>query len=239
MVTIDLWADVTCPFCGITHLRLERVVREHPRAREISVVQHAFVGSADLPESGITQSDLAGRAGVSAGALAAALGPVEEAARREGFIDFRAIDRTVGPTGLTHELLAFAAASGRRAEIWHAMITAHFAENRQLWTTPQLVAFAAEVGLDRDAAEHVLSGRRYRDAVEADQQRALALGARGIPFLVIDGRSALSGMQSIESLRAAIDRAFSDLDAASPALDVLTGNAGAACAEPQQEKETR
>jgi predicted DsbA family dithiol-disulfide isomerase len=48
-------------------------------------------------------------------------------------------------------------------------------------------------GLDRGEAAEALRERRYRAQAEADQREAERLGARGAPFLVIDGKYAIPG----------------------------------------------
>ncbi|MER8159981.1 DsbA family protein [Streptomyces sp. NPDC094472] len=106
---------------------------------------------------------------------------------------YQAIDRTLGPTDLTHELLAYATDQGKHEEAWTGMFNAHFGQNWQLWTIDQLVEFAGEIGLDQEEARNILSSRRYKFQVDQEQQRAVRMGAGGTPFIVIDEKYSIAG----------------------------------------------
>ena len=90
------------------------------------------------------------------------------------------------------------------------MFRAHFGQARKLWTVDEVLDFAEEAGLDRDEAAEALRERRYRAQVEADQREAERLGARGAPFLVIDGRYAIPGAVDTDQLLAAMTRAWQE-----------------------------
>ena len=63
----------------------------------------------------------------------------------------------------------------------------------------------------------------YADAVEADQQQAVAYGAGGVPFYVVDGKYGVSGAQPAEVFGQVLARAW---DESHPAVQVLaTGDA--------------
>ena len=70
-----------------------------------------------------------------------------------------------------------------------------------------LIRYAVEVGLDRDAFVQCLDGRRFESAVEADVAEARAMGVSGTPTFFINGVR-LVGAQPIEAFRAAIDDAL-------------------------------
>lgn len=67
----------------------------------------------------------------------------------------------------------------------------------------QLIAYAVEVGLSREAFTRCLDERRFAKAVEADVAEGRALGVRGTPTFLINGQ-ALVGAQPAEAFRAAI-----------------------------------
>ena len=52
-----------------------------------------------------------------------------------------------------------------------------------------------------------LRGSGHEDDVIADHRKAHELGARGVPFFVIDGRYGVSGAQSVEVFSDALARA--------------------------------
>ncbi|GGJ79288.1 protein disulfide-isomerase [Streptomyces camponoticapitis] len=201
---IEFWSDIVCPYCGLMDNRLRLALERFEHADDVRVTHRSFQLHPDLPRAGITQRKLLETHGISAADGEGIFAPIEAAARAEGLDPYRALERTLGPTDLAHELLAHAADKGRGEETWTAMFRAHFGEGRRLWTEDEVLGFAAETGLDRADAARALRERRYRDRVAADQREAERLGAGGTPFTVLDGRYALRGAVSTDELLAAM-----------------------------------
>lgn len=108
------------------------------------------------------------------------------------------------------QLLAHAAAQGRGPETRTAMFRIHFGQARKLWTADDVLDSAEEAGLNRGEAAEALHERRYRRQGQADQREAKRLGARGAPFLVIDGRYAIPGAVDTDQLLTSMTRAWQD-----------------------------
>lgn len=70
-----------------------------------------------------------------------------------------------------------------------------------------LLRYASEVGLPRDAFVACLDSHRFAPAVEADLAQGRALGVRSTPSFLINGRPVI-GAQPIEVFRTAIDDAL-------------------------------
>jgi len=207
---IEMWSDIICPICGVTGQRLRNAVAKFEHRDNVEVIHRSFQVHPGLPQGGVTQTQLSREAGMSIAQMHAVLRPVELSAEAEGFGPYHAIDRTLGPTDLTHELLAYATDRGRHDEAWLGMFRAHFGSNRQLWSIDQLVEFAGEISLDPQEARAVLESRRYRDQVNAEQHRAERMGARGTPFIVIDGKYGIGGGVDTDILLSAIERAWKE-----------------------------
>jgi predicted DsbA family dithiol-disulfide isomerase len=205
---VEFWSDIICPWCGLTEHRLEAALERFPHRDQVEVIHRSFPLHPDLPREGITQRELSRRYGMSAEAIERALRPIEVLAEREGLTPYAAIERTLGPTDYLHELFAFATEQGLHATAWRAAFRAHFGEGRNLWTLDQVVSFAEEIGLDPAAAREAVESRRYRPLVERDQKDAQDLGARGTPFLVIDGRPVMSAARDTDALVALLEEAW-------------------------------
>ena len=78
-----------------------------------------------------------------------------------------------------------------------------FAEQAR-FSEDRLIAYAEELGLDRDGFTRFLTERRFARAVEADVAQARALGIRSTPTFLINGR-ALVGAQPVSAFRALIE----------------------------------
>ena len=64
-----------------------------------------------------------------------------------------------------------------------------------------------EVGLDAGDIREALASGRYRAKVEQDAREARALGARGVPFVVVDRRVGISGAQPLAVFEQALTQA--------------------------------
>lgn len=71
----------------------------------------------------------------------------------------------------------------------------------------RLIAYAVEIGLEREAFARCLDRRTFAGEVDADIAQARALGITGTPTFIINGR-ALVGAHPIENFRAVIDEAL-------------------------------
>ena len=171
---IEFWSDIVCPYCGLMDHRLHSALNRFEHGADVQLIHRSFQLHPDLPREGVSQRQLFHVAGMPASTGEQILGAIEAAAQAEGLTPYHALERTLGPTDLAHELLAYAADQGRGNEIWTAMFRAHFGEARNLWTNAEVLGFATDFGLDRDGAAEALSSRQYRDRVAADQREAVA-----------------------------------------------------------------
>jgi len=226
-VKIEFWSDIVCPYCGLMDNRLRLALERFEHADDVQVIHRSFQLHPELPREGVTQRKLLELHGIPASDAERIFAPIEAAARAEGLQPYRALERTLGPTDLAHELLAYAADKGRGAEAWTAMFRAHFGEGRRLWSEREVLGFAAEIGLDRAEAAQALRERSYRDRVAADQREAERLEAGGTPFTVIDGRYALNGAVSTDQLVAAMNTAWGSAHPEPRPLRVLGEGEGA------------
>ena len=205
---IEFWSDIICPYCGLMDNRLHLALERFEHAADVRVVHRSFQVHPGLPREGVTQRELLRTHGMPASSEQQIFAPIEAAARAEGLESYHALERTLGPTDHAHELLAHATDQGRGNEVWTAMFHAHFGQARRLWTVDEVLDFAAEAGLDRERAAGALRDRRYRAQVAAGQREAERLGARGAPFMVLDGMYAIPGAVGTDELLEAMTRAW-------------------------------
>ena len=206
---IEVWADVVCPWCYIGKRRLQSALAERGIADEVEIVHRAFqLDPTASTTTAPTIDHLAAKYGVTRDEALAMMANVTEVAAGEG-LDYH-LDRTMtGNTRDAHRLALWAqdqdpAVAQRLLE---AMYSAYFEQGRGVFSTDDLVALAAEVGLDADAAREMLAGSAYLDKVVEDQVLARTFGANGVPFFVIDRAYGVSGAQPVEVFLNAIDQA--------------------------------
>lgn len=74
------------------------------------------------------------------------------------------------------------------ASAWaHAGLRAYFTRGVNLSDAAQLKALCAEAGLDAEAAEAAWNDTRWKQALKAANEQAIAAGVFGAPFFVVDG----------------------------------------------------
>lgn len=85
---------------------------------------------------------------------------------------------------------------------------AYWAEATDIGNAGELRRLAAEVGLDTEDVERVLTDpSAYLDAVEASTQQAQAIGINAIPAFLLDRRLIVLGAQPFE----VFEQAFAEL----------------------------
>jgi predicted DsbA family dithiol-disulfide isomerase len=88
---------------------------------------------------------------------------------------------------LAQELAKWADSQPGFEAIHQALYRAYFVESRNLGDIEVLIDIAKKVGLPEDDARIVLSERTFKDAVDADWQKARRYGITGVPSFVAGG----------------------------------------------------
>ena len=100
---------------------------------------------------------------------------------------------------LAQEMGKWAETEGRGDAFHDAAFKAYFADGRNLAQAAVLLELAAAVGLDREAARHVIEQRSFKEAVDRDWQRSRELGIRAVPTFRM-GVESLVGAQPYAAL---------------------------------------
>lgn len=212
MLTIDVFADLACPWCYIGMHRLDAALAAHPAWR-VEKRWRPFQLQPDLPPEGLpwrafTEDKFGGW-----GRAQAAFRSVQQAAEADGLVfDFDRV-ATAPNTTDAHRLILWAAEQGDPWPLVEALFRGYFAEGLDPCDPEALAERAAAVGLDRAAARALLAGDRLRAEVVAGQAAAYELGVNGVPFYVLGGRYALSGAQSTEVFEGVLEQVMAPLAA--------------------------
>lgn len=202
-IKIDVWSDIACPWCYIGKRNLEKglaAASADADAPKVEVTFHSFELAPDTPVDfeGDELDFLSTHKGMPREQVQQMLDRVTGVAADAG-LDYRFDLLKHTNTVKAHELLHFAKAQGRQHEMKERLMSAYFTEGRHVGRIDDLVALAAEVGLDRDAARDALESERHLPDVRADGAQARAYGISGVPFFVIDGKYGVSGAQPPEA----------------------------------------
>ncbi|MEU5976695.1 DsbA family oxidoreductase [Streptomyces sp. NPDC047315] len=207
---VEIWGDIVCPWCYVGKARFEKGLAAFDHADRVEVVYRSYELDADRPR-GETSSviDVLTKVYGSTREEAQAMEErVAEGARGDG-LPYLTEGRDHGNTFDVHRLLHLAKARGRQRELLDVVYRTNFAEERSVFDHEALVALAVEAGLDGEQARAVLAdGDAYAADVRADEREAVELGAKGVPFFVVDRRYGLSGAQPPELFTEVLEKAW-------------------------------
>jgi predicted DsbA family dithiol-disulfide isomerase len=125
-------------------------------------------------------------------------------------LDYQFDEMVLTNTFDAHRLTLLAAEQGKMVEMSERLFHAFFTESKHIGKHSTLIELAAEVGLDSNEAAMMLEGDDYAKEVRADEQEAVNLGVRGVPFYVINRKYAISGAQPTEVFLNALEKAWQE-----------------------------
>jgi predicted DsbA family dithiol-disulfide isomerase len=205
-LTVDVYADVVCPWCYIGEQRLARAMAERP---EIAVERHwrPFQLRPDAPARGLPWAEFVREKFGGEARARAMFDHVAATGAADGLtFDFGRVASSPNTVD-AHRLILLAGGRGRQWPVAEALFDGYFARGLDLNDHEQLAAAAAEAGLDPAEVRAHLATSDGVAEVHASQREARRLGVRGVPFFVFDNRIALSGAQPLEWFVRAIDAA--------------------------------
>ncbi|MEM1043851.1 MAG: DsbA family oxidoreductase [Bacteroidota bacterium] len=205
-MTIDVFADIACPWCYLGERRLFATLAERPDL-DATVRWRPFQLQLQLPPSGLPWRPFAEQKFGSWAQAQAGFRHLERAAEDDGVtFDFEGI-ATAANTADAHRLILFARQHNREWAMALSLFEGYFAEGRDLNDADTLRALAERADLDGEEAAAYLASKAGRDAVAESQRAAQQAGITGVPFTVFDGRLALSGAQPAEVFARALNEA--------------------------------
>lgn len=218
-ISVHVWSDIACPWCFVGKRRFEKGAGQY--GGPVTVEYHSFELAPDTPIDfeGSEEEFLAGHKGMPVEKARQMLAQMTELAAGEGLAyDYDALQHT--KTLKAHQVLHLAKAEGLQGEMVERLFRAYFEEGRHLGHDDELVALAAEAGLDPAKTQEVLADDTYADAVQADIAQARAYGINGVPFYVIDNKYGVSGAQAPETFAAALQQIADERAAVSMSSEV-------------------
>ena len=206
---VEIWSDVVCPWCYVGKRRFDEALAQFDHADAVEVVWRSYELDPNGPREreGDYVSRLAVKYGVSEDNAQAMVDRMVDVAEGVG-IEMRFDRARLGNTFDAHRLLHLARDRGVQGEVEERLFQAAFTEGRPIGDRDELVAVAADAGLDPEEAAAVLAGTEYAENVRADEREAAALGCRGVPFFVVDRRFAVAGAQSTDLFLEVLDEAW-------------------------------
>lgn len=209
-LTVDVWADVVCPWCYLGEQRLSVAIERSPHAADIELAVHTFQLD---PTATARVTPLLEYLSAKFGSSTAEVRAMEERvaglAAAEGLR--YEIDRPVASTFDMLRLVQLGSEHGVGWEFLRAVQAELFGGNADAFEHATLVRVGQAVGIPSGELRDVLATDRYAGAVRADHDEAVSLGARGVPFTVLGERFGIPGAATVDQYARAIDQAWQHL----------------------------
>lgn len=106
---------------------------------------------------------------------------------------------------LAHQAAHWARGHGRFDEYHAAIFRALFERGEDIGEIGVLISLASDLGLDSESLRQTLESRALEKSVLDDERAAGELGVSGVPAFIADRRAAMTGVQSVESLRRLVE----------------------------------
>ena len=206
---VEIWSDVVCPWCYVGKRQFEEAVSRFGHADEVTVVWRSFeLDPTSPPQVGMSMDRLLQRKyGMSEEEARSANHRMTELAAGVG-LEYHLDNVRPGNTFDAHRLIHLAGTHGLGGAMKERLLAAYFTEGQSVGDRSTLATLAEQVGLDRAEVDEALAGEAFGPEVRADESRATALGASGVPFFVIDETFGVAGAQGADVLLGALERAW-------------------------------
>jgi predicted DsbA family dithiol-disulfide isomerase len=207
MLPIDLYTEITCPWCIVGQHRLDKVLTERFPALRVDIRHHPVLLLPDVPETGLYIPDLLRtRYGITD--PGAAFARPEAEARASGL----ALDLGLQPwtyrTQPAHALILAARERGSQHQLAVAISKAYFLDARNIGHADVLAGVASAHGFTHEEARRIALDPAQHARVEAEAARSATAGVRSVPHFVFGGHIAINGGRSEAEIALSIQNAM-------------------------------
>lgn len=195
---IDIVSDIVCPWCIVGYLQLKQALDATNTAYDLH--WHPFELNPGMGPEGQNMTDhIMEKYGSSRADSQANRDRLTALGDSLGFCFAFTDDSRMHNTFNAHQLIHWAATSGRGHDLKQALFAAHFTGSRNLSDPHVLIAIASETGFDRTQAHAVLDDQRYADAVRTAERFWQQQGITGVPAMIFDRQHLVTGAQGVEN----------------------------------------
>jgi predicted DsbA family dithiol-disulfide isomerase len=208
---VEIWSDLTCPFCYIAKRKFEGALLQFKNAASIEIVWKSFEvtpGFVTQPDNNMHQF-LAGLKGISLEQSIEISKQVADIAAQLGLVyNFhKAI-----PTNSfnAHRFSHFAKQLNLQGQAEERLYKAYFTEGRNIDDIPTLIQLGKEIGLAPREIKNALESDQFADEVRQDIRAGKQLGVTSVPHFIFDRKAKMSGAQDSKVFLAILEKTFAE-----------------------------
>jgi predicted DsbA family dithiol-disulfide isomerase len=206
-VTVDVFADITCPWCHVGWAALKQAAAARQGEIAANVSWRGFMLAPDTPREGVDRRAYLTQRFQPEQLRAAhdALNAAAEAANVALQLDAPArIPNTID----AHRLIHWASEQGIAERVIDALFAAYWIDGRDIGQHSELVAIAESIGMDPHETAAKLATEQDRAHVLEVHEAGKSIGVTGVPVIIFNRRVPVLGAQSAEIYSRAIDAAL-------------------------------
>jgi predicted DsbA family dithiol-disulfide isomerase len=198
---VEIWSDISCPWCYVGKRRFEAALAAFEHRDEVTVTWRSFELDPQAPVARSVDSatHLAQKYGMTREQAQTSQRKLADVAAADG-IDMRFDLARGGNTFDAHRLVHLAEAHGLQDAMTERLMRAYFTEGEPIGDADALARLALDVGLPEDEVRDVLATDRYAAEVRDDERTAASLGIHAVPFIAVDRRIGAAGARPPEAL---------------------------------------
>ncbi|MFM9055921.1 MAG: DsbA family oxidoreductase [Bacteroidota bacterium] len=207
-MTIDIWSDISCPFCYLGKRHLELALERLQLQDQVQVVWHSFQLDPDLQtDTSISLYDyLAREKGWPRRDVEAINARLNTSGAQAG-IAFHFDRVVVANTYRAHALLQAARLQNKQQEVGARLFQAYFGTGKNVDDVQVLVTLAREAGMDTAGLREALERDAYAESIRSDLTEASRLGIGAVPHFIFNGTQSISGAQPVPVFEEALKKA--------------------------------
>lgn len=210
---VEIWSDIMCPFCYIGKRNFEQALSQFPDKDFVEVEWKSFQLDPSIPEVPEHQDDIYRFVAVRKGFSREISKKMHEelvlTAKNAG-LEYNFDKALVTNSLKAHKLIQLAKTKGYGDKIEERLFLAYFTQGKNLNDSTTLIELGKDIGLTETEVNDALSNPLYLRRVEEDAKEAQGLGARGVPYFVIDRKYAIAGAQLPDRILQTLERAFAE-----------------------------
>ena len=195
-IRLDVISDVVCPWCIVGYNHLNAAIEKLGLEDKIELHWQPFELNPDMPAEGEElRAHVARKYGSSKADSDRARENITQAGAKYGF-EFNYFDgMKIVNTFDAHLLLDYAHEVGKQTELKMRLFSAFFTESKDVSQRDVLIAEAQAVGISADEAKAALNDNQIKERVRALESQWQQMGVSGVPTVVFNRTSALTGAQ--------------------------------------------
>ena len=208
-MTIDIWSDISCPFCYLGKRHLELALDHLGLQGEVEVVWHSFQLDPDLKtDTSISLYDYLEREKGWPRKDVEAINARLNASGADADIAFHFERVVVANTYRAHTLLQAARKQKKQQELGARLFEAYFSAGKNVDDVQVLMTLVTETGMDTTGLREALERDAFAESIRADLTEAGRRGIGAVPHFIINGKQSISGAQPVSVFEEALKKAM-------------------------------